>query len=404
MTRRTVLRVVLPVAVLAIGFAGAFLIIRFRPRVERRAADVPPPIVRVGRAVRQDLALDVRSQGTVAPRTATTLVAEVSGRVEAVAAEFAAGGFFRRGEALVQIDPRDHRLAVSAAEAEVARARVMLDREIAEAEVARREWEELGRGEPAALALREPQLAEARAVLQAAEAALEKARLDLSRTTIRAPYDGRIRETTADVGRYVSPGTPVASIYATDLAEIRLPVPKHEIGFLDIDLGSGDGTAGPEVLLRGAIGGRTHEWRGRIVRTDSAFDERTRMLDLFARVADPFRRAPGARGTPLPMGLFVEAEIRGRLAAGVVVLPRTALRDDGRVLIVDGEGRLRFRAVEPVRVARDRVVLRDGVEDGEIVCVSTLETVVDGMRVRTVLEGEDPTLPPEVEPDTGAGS
>jgi RND family efflux transporter MFP subunit len=400
MNGRISLKVLLPVVVLAIGGGIAYLIVHLHPRAERRDVEIPPPLVRVVQVSARDVPLNVYSQGTVAPRTESTLVAEVSGRIESVSPAFAAGGFFGREERLIRIDPRDYRLAVSRAEAEVARARVRLDLERAEADVARQEWADLGEGQPTALTLREPQLAEAEAELMAAEAALDKARLDLSRTVIRGPFDGRIRDKRVDVGQFVSPGTPLATAYATDRAEIRLPVPKHDLGFLEIDLGSaGRGADGPAVLLRGEIGGEVHTWPARIVRTDSAFDPRTRMLDLFAQVEDPFRRMPGAQGPSLPIGMFVEAEIGGHMAEDVVVLPRTALRDGGHVLIVDGESRLRFRPVTPLRILRDQLVLRDGVQEGELVCVSVLETVVDGMRVRTVKEGarEDPAMPPEVE-------
>ncbi|MFQ5877543.1 MAG: efflux RND transporter periplasmic adaptor subunit [Acidobacteriota bacterium] len=382
-------RIWLPIVVLALGAAAAAVIIIARPRVERREIEVPAPLVRVVRARERDVPLNVLSQGTVEPRTESVLVAQVGGRIEWVSPAFAEGSFFWRGEPLVRIDPRDYRLAVSRAEAQVAQARVRLEMERAEAAVARREWDELGEGEPTALTLRRPQLAEAEAALRAAEAALEQARLDLERTRVRAPYAGRVRDRRADIGQFVSPGTPLAVIYATDYAEIRLPVSRHDLAFLEIDLGaSGRRRPGPPVLLRGEIGGAVHTWTARVVRTDSAFDPKTRMLDLFARVEDPFRRRADFAGPPLPKGLFLQAEIGGRVARGVFVLPRAALRGDGRVLVVDDESRLRLRAVELLRVAREEAIVRRGLEEGEMVCVSPLETVVDGMRVRTVLEGE----------------
>lgn len=391
-------RIYLPLLVLLIGAAAAVALYRMRPQVARQETPVSPRLVRVVEARSRDLHLIVHSQGTVSPRTESVLVAQVSGRVEAVSEQFADGGFFERDDVLLRIDRRDYELAVERAEALVAQARVRLDMERAEADVALQEWNDLGRGEPTALTRREPQLREAEATLQSARAALERARLDLERTEVRAPFDGRIRAKRVDLGQYVAPGTPLAETYSTDAAEVRLPVPKDDLAFLDLDLGDGDpGAAGPPVTLRTDLYGAEAVWEARVVRADGAFDPRTRMLDLFARVDDPFRRGNGSEGPPLPMGLFVDAEIRGRVARDVIVLPRAALRDGDQVLVADEEGRLRFRPVEVMRKVRDEVILRAGVLDGEMVCISPLETVVDGMRVRTIRVPDDSVTAPRIE-------
>ncbi len=384
------IKIALPFLVLLVGAALAAAIIAARPKVERREAAAPPPLVRVVEVRKQDLRLDVASQGTVTPRTESNLVAQVGGQIVEVATGFAPGGFFRRGETLVRIDPRDYELAVAQADSRVAQARVRLELEQAEAELARQEWQELGKGDPSPLAAREPQMAEARAALQAAEATLEQARLNLERTAIRAPFEGRMQEKRVDLGQFVTPGTPVARVYSTADAEVRLPVSKRDLAFLEVELGSVPSAGGPSVRLRAEIAGENRSWEARVVRTDSTFNPRTRMLDLFARVDDPFRRHRSKSGPPLPMGLFVEAEIEGRIAYQVAALPRAALREGDQVLVVDGESRLRFRPVEVLRAERERVILTSGVEEGEQVCVSPLEAVVDGMRVRTLAESGIP--------------
>ncbi len=376
-------KLLLPLLVLVAGLALAMVIFNAKPAVERQPASAAPPLVRVVEVRLREVPLNVFSQGTVAPRTEATLVAQVAGRIERVAPEFAEGGFFRSAQTLAWIEAADYRLAVAQAEAAVAQAAVGLEREEAEAELARREWAELGEGEASPLTRREPQLAEARARLAAAEAALEQARLNLARTEVRAPYDGRMRRKQADVGQFVAPGTPLATVFATDVAEVRVPVPREELAFLELDLGRGDfGRDGPAVRLSGELAGGSHSWSGRVVRADSGFDPRTRMLGLYVEVRDPFNRRGGG-GAVLPMGLFVEAEIGGRMAPGVAVLPRAALRDGDRVLVA-ADGRLSYRRIDVVRRLPDEVVVGGGLEAGELVCVSNLETVVDGMRVRTV--------------------
>ena len=377
--------IALPAAILTIGVAGAVALVESRPEPEIHVPEVVVPLVRVQEVRLQDVELTVRSQGTVRPRTESTLVGEAGGRVVEVSPWFAAGGFFEAAQVLLRIDPEAYREAVTQAEAGVAGAKLRLAREEAEAEVALREWKELGAGEPPALTRREPQLAEARAALAAAEAALSRARRDLERTAIRAPYAGRIRAKLVDVGQYVAPGTSLATIYAVDYAEVRLPIPDDEMAYLELPLhfrGGGRG-AGPEVILRASFAGRSHEWRGRIVRTEGEIDPRSRLVHAVAQVADPYAAGPGDPDRPpLAVGMYVEAEIVGRSLSDVAVLPRGLLRDGDRVLVVDGDDRLRLRAVEVLRRTDERAVVGSGLAAGERVCLSNLAAVTDGMPVR----------------------
>ena len=185
----------------------------------------------------------------------------------------------------------------------------------------------------------------------------------------------------------MAPGTPLAEVFSTQYAEIRLPVTKDELGFLDLDLSTAAQSATP-VELSGELAGSLYTWPATIVRASGELDPQTRMLPLFARIDDPFGSDGGH--APLPMGLYVDAAIRGRALAGAVVLPRSALRGESEGLVVDGEERLRFRTVEVARVERDEVVIQAGLEAGERVCVSPLETVVDGMSVRSVQDEPGP--------------
>lgn len=386
------------VAVLAVGALVALLAVKLRPEAERRETHAPPPLVEVVEVTTGPVALSVHSQGTVEPRTASTLVAQVAGRVVAVDDSWADGGLFRRGDVLLQIDPRDYELALRDARAARAQAETRLQREEAEAEVARQEWEELGGdGEPNPLVLRRPQVAEARAALEAAEAAVERAQLELSRTRVVAPFDGRVRSKEADLGQHVAPGTPLGRVFATEVAEIRLPVEKEELAYLDVGVGwsedrDGDG---PVVSLSGELAGATPTWPARLVRTGAEIDPRTRMLDLFARVDDPLARDRSDGAAPLPVGLFVEAEIAGRNVESAAVLPRRVLRPtertrDTEVLVVDAEDRIRFRRVEVLRAVGDEVVVGSGLSDGERVVTSPLDEAVDGMEVRTTAAPPEP--------------
>lgn len=382
---KTALKVVLPLTLLAVTGAVTTALILTRPKVKPAPREAAVPLVRVVPATAQSHRFTVRTHGTVTPRTDIQLAAEVSGRIVAVAPSFAAGGFFESGEVLVTLDARDYELALTRAQAALAEAQVRLQREEAEAQIARKEWQALGAAEkPNPLLLREPQLAEARAAVASATALVRTAELDLERCQIKAPFAGRVWSKRVDVGQFLAKGEQVARIYAVDYAEVRLPIVLDDLAFLDLPLeyrGEVRGT-GPEVLLRGRVAGQTHEWRGRIVRTEGEVDPRTRMLTAVARVEDPYGRRDGSDNPPLAVGLFVEAEIRGHSIDHVFVIPRAAVYGREGVKVIDADGRLRLQPVEVLRAGQTEVVVRRGLEEGDLVCISPLDTPVDGMRVR----------------------
>jgi RND family efflux transporter MFP subunit len=383
---KRVLAVVLPLIIVAAGALGAWAMYVNRSQPETREPEAIVPLVRVQDVVLRDLEISVWSQGTVSPRTESVLVPEVAGRIIEVSQSFVSGGFFEVDDVLLRIDPHDYNQAVVQARARVTQAELRLAQEEAEADVAAEEWEEIGEGEATPLTLHLPQLADARAALEGARAELEKARRNQARTEIRAPYVGRVRVKNVDVGQYVGPGTPLATIYAVDFAEVRLPLPDRQLAFLDLPLiyrGDEERGQGPRVILRSEFAGRTFQWQGRIVRTEGEIDRRSRMVHAVAQVADPYARGEEEGRPPLAAGMFVEAEILGETVENAAVLPRSVLRSDGRVLIVDDESRLRFREVEVLQTREDQVIIGKGLESGERVCLSPLAVVTDGMRVRT---------------------
>lgn len=383
-------KIIFPLIVIVIGALGAGAMFLSREEPETRIPEPPLPLVRVMPVALENLQLTVKSQGTVKPRTETTLVTEVAGRVLEVHPSFVAGGFFEEGDLLLAVDPHDYRQALIQARSAVAQTELRLAQEQAEAEIARGEWEDLGGGEASPLTLRIPQVAEAEAALASARAAVVRAERNLERTRIRAPYAGRIREKNVDRGQYVTPGTPLAHIYSVDFAEVRLPLPDADLAFVDLPLvfrGTESRKPGPAVVLRAEFAGRSFEWQGRLVRTEGEIDSRSRMVHAVAQVKDPYGRGEDPERPPLAVGMYVEAEIAGRTVEGVAVIPRTALRNDSQVLIVDENDRLQFRDVVVLRINDDQAVVSSGLSDGERVCLSNLSAVTNGMRVR--IFGED---------------
>ena len=385
----------LPLGILAAAAAIVAVLVRTRPAVETAPREIAPPPVRVLAVQPTSVVLRVRSQGSVVPVTEADLVSEVAGNIVWTAGSFEVGGFFDAGDVLLRLDRRDYELAVASARASVAQARVALTREEAEAEVAREEWEDLGEpGEPGPLVLREPQLEEARARVEAAEANRARAELDLSRTAIRAPFAGRLRAKRVDRGEFVNRGVPLATIYSVDAAEVTLPVPDSELAFLELPLGSELGGAGPRVVLQAEFAGGRHEWEARVVRVGGEIDPATRMVNLIARVRDPYRTASGR--PPLSVGLFVDAEILGRSVDSVFEVPRGALVGADRLWLVE-DGRLALSQVGILRSDPDVAIVSGGLEGGDLVSLTVLETAVDGMLVTP-----EPVAPPRRPPAEAA--
>ena len=386
------IRALLPLIIVAAAAFAAVTMIMNRPPVETLTPVIEPPGVRVHEVSLQNASLSVTSQGTVQPRTESQLVPEIAGRVTWVAPSFAEGGFFEAGDVLVEIDPFDYEQALVGARSQLAQARLRLAQEEAEAEVAQREWNTLGSGDPRELALRKPQLEDARASVAAAEAAVERATRDLQRAEIVAPYAGRVRTKNVDIGQYVRVGDALATVYAVDVAEIRLPLPDDELAYLDLPLSyrGVEQQLRPLVTLHATFAGETHAWDGLIVRTESEIDSVSRMVHAIAEVPDPYAPGPNPNRPPLAVGMYVEAEINGRTARDVAVLPRQALRGRDQVLVVTPDDRLSFRTIAVLRTSTESVIVRSGLQAGELVVISPLDTPTDGMRVQ--LADADPGL------------
>ena len=368
----------LPIVVLLGALLITSWLIAQRPVPAQKRPD--PPVLLVDAIVAElaSVRLKVHAQGSVTPRTETSLTGEVAGQIVEVFPQFVSGGFFKLGDLLVKIDDRTYRAEVKRSQAAVAAAETLITREQGLSDYALQDWRRLNPDKEATdLALRKPQLAEARANLQSALADLERKEGDLERTVVRAPYDGMIRQKLADVGQFVGAGTQLAVIFASDVAEIRLPLPDKDLPFVDLK-------AQPPVEVTANIGGTDYYWRGNIVRTEGVFDEQSRVLYVVAQVADPYNQDGESWAYPLRIGTFVGANIEGRRADNLVVLPRSALRRDNRVWIIDSNNRLVPKTVSVLRTDASSVYINSGLEDNELVCLTLLENPLPGTVVRHV--------------------
>lgn len=380
---RKIVTIVGTVGILAGGFALIGLMGSMRPKITPKEVALAPPAVFYEKADPKSLTLDVSAQGEVRPRTDINLTAEVAGRVVKTSDVFVVGGAFEKGDLLVKIEDADYRAALAGAKARVAQAEELLRREEAESDLARKDYEALGREtDPSELTLRMPQLAQARAAYAAAKAEQATAALNLERTEIRAPFKGRVRERSAGVGQFISPGAPIGRIFSTDVAEIRFPINDADLAKLGLPIAFVETpeNPGPAAILSATVAGRLHEWKARIARTDGAIDAATRQISLIAVVDDPY--GEGANdGVPLAMGLFVDARIQGKPFDNAIVLPRSALYGRDTVYVIMDDDTLDARTVAVVSADKDTITIAGGVAAGERVVTSPLRGAKEGDKV-----------------------
>ena len=370
----------------SIVMVAALVAYKQSQRAERKPETTQAVLVETITAEVVSLNITVSSQGTVKPRTETTLVAEVSGKIVSVSSDFVAGGFFHAGEVLLQIDPSDYRAGLKRAEAALASKQAKLADETARSEQALKDWRNMGKqGQPSDLGLRKPQMADAKANVSAAEADVEKARRDLERTQITVPYDGLVRQKGVDIGQYVSLGTRLGVTFAIDTAEVRLPLTNSDLKYLELPTGTQADNQQkhfPPVTLSIRNGvGDTERWQARIIRTEGVVDETSRVVYAVAQVIDPYGVLGQNQQKELKIGSFVNAEIEGVAADNVVVLPRYVLQAGNTVWVVDDNDELEILSVTVLRVEPKRVYIISGIKAGARVITTTLDAPVPGTKL-----------------------
>lgn len=377
-------RILLPIIVMAITSAFFTLMMGYKKSPEKN--NTPPNSLMVSTAtvVMKDMYHLIDSQGTVKPKIDSLLMAEVNGRVIELADNFVVGGFFKQGEMMMRIDPADYETAVKTAEANLARAEASLQEEQARARVAEQEWNSSMEGVAPELYLRKPQLAREVANVRSAQASLEVAQRDLRRTVIQAPFDAMIRQKNADIGQFVSRGATLASLYGTEIAEVRLPLSDGELAYIDMPRPVGENTP-IEVTLQAIIGGITHQWLAHIVRSEGVIDDRSRVTYAVAELRDPYRLNQGQSKShptqPLTFGRFVTAKIQGHFVDGVSIIPRHVLTRDNQILLVVDD-QLQIRDLDIVRMDEDYVYVQGGLMSGDQYVNSALPNPINGMKLR----------------------
>lgn len=380
------LHLVIIIIFLIVGVMVYRALVASKPKLNRVKTKASYPIAQVITVKIGDRQINIRGQGNVKPVKEIQLISQVGGKIIRTAPFFVNGGAFKKGQQILQIDPADYEIAITLAKAKVIDAESKFQLALEESRIARKEWELLHPDTlPPPLVAKKPQLAAVQANLEAFQANFEKARLQLNRTRLIAPFDGRINSKKVDFGQYITPGQSLATLFSISAAEVELPLAINDLYWFNVPGFTPGGQTGNKALVQVKVAGRQISWPGQVVRSLGKIDEKTRMIKVVVRIENPYGKKP-----PLAPGLFVEVIIMGHTLKNVVQIPRSALHPDQVVWVVDKNQRLEFRKVKIARLSNDNVIIQSGLNNGEQVVVSPIKTVSNNMLVRSVaVKGEN---------------
>lgn len=368
-------QIFLPLGVLAGGVALFVAFSSMKQPPEKKEEQIIHPLVEVSPVNVAPMRLNVDSYGVVKPKYSTELVAQVSGQIVELSPNFVKGAFVKQGDVLAKIDQNDYEAALIEAEASLAQASSALEIERAQAHVAKTEWQRIKNNAnetiPSELYLRKPQLAEKLARYRASQASVKRAKRNLERTLIKAPYDAIIDSRTISLGSVVNPGTKFGMLNSTSVAEVRLPVADHELQYLE------QYGVGANVALSAQVAGQTVTWNGEIIRSEGVIDQKSRMTYLVAQVKQPY----GDAANPLRFGAYLNATIEGRLIENAVQVPRHLVKN-GKVATLNGDLTLSFKQLNVIRETNGYVVVDAGLGHGAQIITSALEYPTEGMQLR----------------------
>ncbi len=381
-------QLIIVLCIIVFGVMLTVILIKTRKDPEREEQEPLAPLVMVERFRPKDIQMVISAYGTVSPKVEVDVVPEVSGKVVSINPELQTGGLIPAGEQILQIDERDYKFAVQQAQALVADAQVRYDIEVAESDVARRVWDELHPGtEPnSPLVLRESQVRQAKAALESAQAQLETAKLRLERTSLSLPFDALIISEKVDLGQYLMAGQPVAVAYGIDAVEIKVPLEDEELAWFDIFTSPGalNGSRAlstkTAAVVKADFAGAEHVWNGYVTRTTGQVDTMSRMISVVVEVPKPFDFAEDR--PPLLPGIFAEVQIQGKVLKSALAVPRDAIHESNKVWMVK-DGRLYVKALDIVRADKDFAYAPADINQNATVVISSLDSVMDGMEVRT---------------------
>ncbi len=406
-----ILKVVLPLLVIGLALLAAQMLIVFRPAVPKAEKSVQPTFVEVLTAQVRDERAVIVAYGTVQAHQQLVVQPEISGRVVRLNPRVVIGETLKKNAPLLQIDPRDYLAAVDEQRASLAKAEFEWRVELGNQAVAKREWRLLNpsAGEVNALsrqlALRRPHLKEKHIALAAAKSRLRKAKLDLQRTMLRAPFNALVREESVEIGQLINSQSSVAKLVGTNEFRVQVSVPIKQLDWISFPDGQAYGS--PARVSRERGDGDQVVRQGTVVELLGDVTEKGRMAQVLVSIADPLElKKPARARRPLLLGEYVRVEIQGPELRDVIVLPRAAIREGARVWVKNAEHQLEVRPVEIVLSRKETVLISQGLRDGEQIITSQLPAAIPGLPLQIIEESplpaaSSPEADDEVSPDSG---
>ena len=366
-----------PFVILSFTLIIVLLLIIFKPQVKPEEKKYTPPLVEIKKLKMEDIQISVFSQGTVMPGKEVVLSSEISGKVNWISDKLLPGSKFYKNDTLLTFDKRDLELALIIAESNLSQATLNYERELAEFELANKEWNQIGEGKGSSLTLRKPQLNRAKALLASSEAGFEQAQRNLDRSIVKAPFNGIVRTKNADIGAVANPGIPLAQIFSIDYVEIELPINQNEFKFLNDPMKSNANKN--KVILSNESDNILNKWIGKIDRISKEINSRTRMQSVYAVVENPYKTDKNKPA--LKVGMYVNAEILGKQMKNLIRIPRNIINND-RVWLVDKHNNLLEKKIDVLFYDKESAILKTGLSDEEQILLTRLSVMINGMKVR----------------------
>ncbi len=372
--------------ILSAGAFTAYSLLKTGPTAKRTPAVRRARLVETIPVLFSTHQITIEGMGTVQPAREIDLFPQVSGEIQWVNPDFIPGSYFEAHETLLQINPADYELIIQERQSVLAQANSNLKLEQGQQNVALQEFELLGesvREEDRNLVLRLPQLESVRAEVDKATAALEKARLDFERTTIKTPFKSMIQTQEVDLGASVTPATKLASLTGTDEYRVEVLIPVDQLEWISIP--GPNQSEGSNVKIFDSAGETSGAYRtGKVIRLISTLEPEGQMARLLVSVPDPLSlNSDSPKTVPmLLIGTFVRVQIEGRQLTQVIAIQREWLRNNSTVWLMNGNNELEIRPVQIAYRDRDRVFVKEGLQEGERLVVTDLAAPVQGMPLR----------------------
>ena len=392
-SQRRVVKILVPISVIGLGVLILYLLNKNPPDEEIQVATKKNQKrelrTRVIELKKENYQTTIEANGIIKAHNEIILTSQVSGRVVTIHPQFEDGAFFKKGAILLELEEADFLTSVASAKANLAQAEAAHAQEKARSEQAKLNWEDLGYDEePNDLVLRLPQLKEAVARVNSAQTQLAQAERNLSRSKIKAPFDGRVIERNVGISQSISANTVLSKIYSIDYAEVRLPISSQDMKNLKLPEAPDDKPL--EIILSDSLNEENEStWKAKIVRTEGALDQNSLELFAIARIPDPFGKKSG--NPTLRIGQPVKAVIPGTVINDVFRIPRMAVRQLRMIYLVDkNNSTIRGSIINPINESEDYIFIKDAsITEGTLLATTPMSWVPEGAQVQIITKEKE---------------